>query len=46
VRVLRPVEQSNLVATLDVVGTDVGAAVGADRMLASPGVMVAGRSTK
>ena len=46
VRPLRPVEESGLVATLDVAGTDVGAAVGADRMLASPGVMVAGRSTK
>lgn len=42
VRALRPVGEANLVATLDVVGTDVGAAVGADRMLASPGVMKAG----
>ena len=46
VRPLRPVEESNLVATLDVVGTDVGASIGADRMLASPGVMVAGRTSK
>jgi hypothetical protein len=44
VRALRPVEESNLLATLDVVGTDVGAAVGADRLLASPGVMAAGHS--
>ena len=46
VRPLRAVEEAHLVATLDVVGTDAGAAVGADRMLASPGVMVAGRTTK
>jgi hypothetical protein len=46
VRPLRPVQESNLVATLDVVGTDVGATIGADRMLASPGVMVAGRSSR
>jgi hypothetical protein len=46
VRPLRPVGESNLLATLEVVGTDMGATVGADRMLASSGVMVAGRSTR
>jgi hypothetical protein len=46
VRPLRPVEDAHLLATLDVAGTDVGAALGAERMLASPGVMVAGSSAK
>lgn len=46
VRPLKPVEESNIVARLDVVGTELGAAIGADRMLASPGVIMAGRTTK
>ena len=46
VRPLRAVSDANLVATLDVAGTDVGASIGADRMLASPGVMVAGSSSR
>jgi hypothetical protein len=46
VRPLKPTSESGIVATLDVVGTDVGAALGAERMLGSRGVMVSGRSSK
>jgi hypothetical protein len=38
VRPADPTAQPNVSATLDVVGTDVGRAVGADRVLASPAV--------
>jgi hypothetical protein len=38
VRALRPIQDAHIVVTLDVVGTDVGSAVAASRVLASPGV--------
>ena len=38
VRPLRPLEQANLVATLDIVGKETGVGVAADRLYASPGV--------
>lgn len=46
VRPLRAVEESNLVASLDVAGSDVGASIGADRMLGSQGVLAADRTNK
>jgi hypothetical protein len=46
VRPLKAVSEANLVATLDVVGTDLGAAIGADKMLSSRGVLGGGRLTK
>ncbi len=38
VRAARPLEQANLLATLDIVGQDTGVGVAADRLYASPGI--------